>query len=754
MKARSGKITKEQIGDKIKKLGVRSIDVIDEVEGIIKGYIAIWGSAQERDSYDTWFDRQRPPEMDLDLLPIALRYEHGMDGGVKHERIGELYEVGFDDAGIFFFARLDKSGPFFKRTVGEIQHGTGEGKLRTSTGTLNYLADFYEDGAFKVWPVAEVSLTAMPSEARMPDVQLIRSEQGEHPGAPVAEPLLKRDEHLGKGANENQPETKGNRQMNIMETLSALPEGATLEDVMLALMNAGVSLEDMQKAMDMMKPPEGGAEASAASERARFAAALQTVLDQRAVNAQSEDARNLRSEVDKLKMQNALLSARMAAPPQAVAPTGDITGGGRVSLEVRDPYQGNRAYAHLPLTGMMLAYQYLQSLRTANGEMLRSKLVTEGFIRNMMDKQQDRLNAHASGARRYRSERDYYSVRSAVPWRANELMQTDVSGQGQEWVSTGYGTELWEIIRVGRVYDKLVQRGLWEQEITGSTFIVPVEGADPTWYKHSEPSSIDTTTYRTNLDVTPHYVGTSNTTVTPGTAMTRVIITDELKEDSLIDVVAQYQKQVDISAQELVEYLIINADSDGTASTNINLIDGTPNSTVLKPAYLITDGALKLALVTNTPNKRDGSTLSSGDFLETRKLLGNNLAADPANVVYISDVITMLKALELTDVKTKDVFTGATIENGALSGVYGSDYLTSGQMALANSAGKIPAAGGTLGRILAVVPRYWTLGWKRHVQVETARDIEGLVDIIVVSFRLGIRYRTTEASAVSYNLTV
>ena len=95
----------------------------------------------------------------------------------------------------------------------------------------------------------------------------------------------------------------------------------------------------------------------------------------------------------------------------------------------------------------------------------------------------------------------------------------------------------------------------------------------------------------------------------------------------------------------------------------------------------------------------------------------------------------------------------ATLENGVLTGIWGTEVLTSGQMALANSAGKIPSAGGTLGRILAVIPQYWAIGWKRRVTMESLRTRAGVTEV-VSTMRAGFQYRTTEASAVSYNLNI
>ena len=73
----------------------------------------------------------------------------------------------------------------------------------------------------------------------------------------------------------------------------------------------------------------------------------------------------------------------------------------------------------------------------------------------------------------------------------------------------------------------------------------------------------------------------------------------------------------------------------------------------------------------------------------------------------------------------------------------------------AHNAGKIPAAGGTLGRILCVRPDQWVLAFKRQVTTEVARDIEGGATVIVSTMRAAIQYRSsTSGAAVSYNVGV
>ena len=72
------------------KYALRRVTITDEAQGIIRGYGFIWGSPEHRDSYQTWFDKEAPPEAGLDFVPKMLMYEHGFDGGIKKDIIGRV----------------------------------------------------------------------------------------------------------------------------------------------------------------------------------------------------------------------------------------------------------------------------------------------------------------------------------------------------------------------------------------------------------------------------------------------------------------------------------------------------------------------------------------------------------------------------------------------------------------------------------------------------------------------------------------
>ena len=124
-----------------------------------------------------------------------------------------------------------------------------------------------------------------------------------------------------------------------------------------------------------------------------------------------------------------------------------------------------------------------------------------------------------------------------------------------------------------------------------------------------------------------------------------------------------------------------------------------------------------MALVTNTANSRDGGVITTEDYLETAKLMGTNgrNAIDKNKVGFVIDNSTHYKTLTLADVKTRDVNSAATVENGTLSRIYGYDVHVSGHMCkagsgLSNTAGKVDVdtpGNNTKGQILAIRWDQW-----------------------------------------------
>jgi hypothetical protein len=731
----------------------RSVSFVDDVKGIVQGYIAIWGSPEQTDSYGTWWDKARPPELDLDLLPVALRYEHGMDGAIRQSRIGEVFKVWFDDIGISFQAKLDKSFPHYERVVIEIKEGTINGPLRTSSGSIQYLTKFRNDGSFSVWPLGEVTLTAFASESRMPQVTIRSELQLDAVGAQTtlqtdASQEAETDDNGVIAIPVNEEETTMLEELKAV--IDALPEGSDINAIMAALLGVeGIDVADLEAAVGMLTAPpaEGEGERNEMPQEQQLINALAQIVAEREQQQKTEEHAAMEEELRSLRMQNALYTAARSAPPAQQQQTGDTTGGGNIT-GMRD-----MRFDHLNSRQMGYGYKLLR----ANGQQ-----PSLDYMRAMAGKTIETVERMATtlpGANDFRAA-NYQSLRSSIggATRADEIVNTATAASAGNWVpGESWETQLWESIRQNLIMDNLMNdmMVIEADNRPGATTYVPLEGSDPTFYKAAENTDVGSDLQPAPL-VDPSQLGAGQVAVTPLKGMARVIVSTEMIEDSIIPVLAQLDKQFNEAFQEEVEYLFLNGDTTTTASTNINLIDGTPAGGTSAPSYLITDGALKYALVTGTSTSDDGGTLTSQDFLDARGLLPNNIKSDPGKMIYISDNSTQLKALALTDWKDISVSTQPTQETGVITRAWGTPYFGSGQMALANSAGKISATAGnnTLGRLLLIVPKYWAMVWKRKVTFKTMEDIDTDTTKVVSSFRLAFQERGAGASTCIYNLTV
>ena len=357
-----------------------------------------------------------------------------------------------------------------------------------------------------------------------------------------------------------------------------------------------------------------------------------------------------------------------------------------------------------------------------------------------------------------------YMKAIGMPLKANELNQSTLSSYGDEWVVTFNSTQLWERIRLlagiaAKIPTVIVPQGTESVKI-------PLQSTPPTFYKVAQASAQDSNPGPITRTVKTSKQGTASQTLTVAKMGASTYYSGELEEDSMIPWLGELRSSIENEGAEVLESLVIDGDTATGATTNINCIGGTPAGT---ENYLLFDGFRKLALVTNTANSRDGGTLTASDFLETVKLLGlaGKNAMDKGMVSFIMDMWTMWKALELPEVKTRDVNAMPTIENGNLTGLYGYQVIPTANMhranqdatygLKANTAGKVDLttpANNTTGSLLAVRWDQWRLGIKRQMSFETVRVPSADATEVVALMRVGLINRDNEASAISYNLGV
>ena len=789
----------------------------DDVDGLLHGYLAVWGSEEQRDMFGTWFDQRKPPEMALEYLPFPLMYEHTADGQFQKKIIGRVFEVGYDDIGVWYLARLrkDKLNPQeFDRLVEEMRAG----KLATSTASAEHIADFDDAGRFVEWILSEVSLTKSPAEPRMPAVSLLRSGALPQPRLfqPLSQSLLssqpppQRDLYTalmptvpagpapgaGAGSVASEPSSvdapgltlapgvvkKENdterTTMELQDLLSpaALDAGVSAADILDALI-AEFGLDAVEELFAQMKAPapEAGAPTAAPAMAADMLSAPNdaggtdapagdaVVTDPAAATAAVvEEMRHLLAqrkrdrEVDVLRKQvEDMARARQTTPPPAVPrPSPDR----RVRTPVRIDDVMDLRFDHLDAADLATGYVILRAAHGLDRFPGRrpNDVVSESYLRAMAYKATRAAERQPDG---------FYgrmAVTRALPWmRADELMGSDVVAAGDEWVGILYENQLWEKTRQATIYQAALGKGMQERTIPQGveSVYIPTEGSDPTVYTVAQTDDVNATTnLPDSTGITVSKPGTGRVQLTINKLGIYNAFTGEFEEDSLIPVIADLRRRQGIAAQEAISYILIRGDTETADSTNINDIAGTPAGT---ERFLHSNGWLKRALVTQTANSRSAEgTLDEEDYQKLFSLMGTNgiEATDPTRLLFIVDNFTYWATMRLVAIKTDDVrASGGTVNNGVLESMWGVDLLRSGQMEKVNSAGKYDAdtaANNAYGLIVCVRPDKWTVGWKRRVTTEITRYAEADASSVVTWLRFGQQGFNNELVAVTYYVGV
>jgi hypothetical protein len=814
-------------------VAVRSMREPEQIEGVL----ALWGSPSQRDCYGTYFDRDKMPDMDLDFLPIPLRYAHGQDDSVGKAPIGKIVKVWLDDAGIKFRAILDKAHAAYSRIASEIR----EGKLATSSGTQEYLADFDDNGRFVSWPVGEVSLTDKPCEPRMPAVATVRSmpdkriqlqvrpvepcedcppdeptaRSGDDQASQLTSPEqlresnvtdLKRDSTMrvkstradkpipAKPASEPMLDDAGEvptKRGGLTLEMLGLDATATPQDVYAAVCellggsaaeayfdsimgpeDTGLEVdpeEDDQE--DMLAEPDTRPEQTSGDDpedittgrstdlRETFRKALGKQAD--ATKPRHYDARDLK--IARLEAESKTLRRQLASAPVEDKPTAGANrnsfGNRSHNFDAREPkFEGANATD--------LAYA-IKTLAAAN------KPISDDLVRATAEKIGDEMEkgtvTGADPTVRYMSpfrsasdvrSMDIKALRGLYSRRANEVMGDGNTGFGSNYVGVFYDTALWLKVRAMPIWRQLEARGMEEKVIPVgySSDVIPLEGADFSWYRVPETVDVDATG-RPKINITPSQAGTSSTTLTVRTLGALVYYSVLLEEDSIVPMAAELNRKANIEAQEQIEYVLFNGDT-ATGTGNLNLKNGTVSASTVTN-YTVADGMLKTAIIANSgAAARAASGLSDLDFQLLFGLLGNNgiTGSDPTKLMFAVDPQTGLAMDRLPIVKTQDINSAATVEKGHATEMYAVPIFRSGQIALADSTGyidSVTAANNKFGRILCIRPDQWVVGFKRQVTMEFFRDVPGQSNGMVITLRLGLQTRdSTQAASASYNVTI
>ena len=677
-----------------------------------------------KDAAGEYFSPQTNLREDLFPLPRPVVYYHGFnpDGSPQGspELIGRAVSAERRNDGVWYRVVLDKSKELARR----VWQAALDGLARASSGAVAHLTRTAPDGQIQEWGVAELSLFDVGPNRR--------------PANPYAV-VLPATKAICDAANLPWP---------------ALPEAVTKgkkQSVTATAKQSKVTItkEECEAMSDKQTEPKPVADApvevvmTEAELQERVQKEVQAALAARE-KAAAEAAKAEREQ------QEIVEEAVKAARKQWEAERNRLPGG----MPYVAHYNPAWKYDHLGVGDLALTIAVLSAARRAGDSRQGVNDAARKALAIRLLESKEPADAYARRAMKA----------AGIAVKADEIMQTDLTSYGDEWVGAAYSNQLWQEIRmatqiVNQIPSIEVPPGY--ESIT-----IPLEGDDPTFYKVAQAADTATSGWP-NATITSSQAGTDSQTLSLVKMGARVLWTGEMEEDSLVPFIAQLRAQLVSAGAEYLEHAVIDGDTATGATTNINDIGGTPGGT---EAFLLVNGFRKLALVTNTANSRDGGALTVEDFLETVKLMGvgGKVGFDRRRTALILDPNVHWKALELDEVQTKDTFSMPTLEGGMLTGLWGypvyvsynmhrSSLANTGYEYKTNTAGKIDLdtpSNNTVGAILAVRFDRWRFGWRRRMTLETTRIARADTTEIVALMRFGLVNRDNEAAAISYNITV
>jgi len=336
-----------------------------------------------------------------------------------------------------------------------------------------------------------------------------------------------------------------------------------------------------------------------------------------------------------------------------------------------------------------------------------------------------------------------------LPVKADELMHTDNTGYGAEWVPDIWSSELWRKARNENVLLPLFR----VIEMPSNPFELPISGTDPTVYYVPETQDEDELTLGATNPIPDSQIGSGKVTLTAKKLALRVGFSAEVAEDAAIPLIPLYREQALRVMADAIDHVLLNGDTQTAANGNVNSDNAAPAATA---KYLAFDGVRKLPLVTNAANKLDAQGALSVALLRTaRFLMPPRYALRPNDCAWIVDGSTYAKLLSLSDVATVDKFGPyATVINGEVAKIDGVPVLVSAEMPLTQADGKADTVGNTKGQAVCVYRSGWVVGYRRRVAATMNYLPYYDAYQMVATVRLAFAPFDTEVASALYNIAV
>lgn len=724
-------------------------------DGRVAGYLVYFGSPEQRDLHGEYFTPDTEYHLDWYDRRPAL-YHHGLDKTVKAQPVGLITSVTKNDIGLWAEAQLAMHNEYAQSVYEMVEKGA----LGWSSGSIPHIVKVAADGRIEEWPIVEGSLTPTPAEPRGTwitakhyseptelataykslDLDVSRFIPADAETAKEAAPI---EPTPASAVIENSPiqqETKMDLQQMVSDILNRLAQAGVVT----------VSPEELagiaQQLVTEMTPAAAAPEAIANPEpvmtevRTKAIAMAKEINDKKAASKAAYDA----------LIERQVEAAKAAAPATQQAPafTGGLSmlqqdGGAHkpTVTNVKSKYE----QAGLSVNDLSALAFYLMNRRNGSRQ-LPGELVKELAERAG--------KAYGEGKIKFGDAAETASaVKSINAIKANELSTSTQATFGDEWVPTLWSSQLWERARL----ENVIFSQMDVIDMPSQPYELPIEGSDPTVSFVAETANENALTLAdSNSPIPDSKFGTGKVTISASKLALRTMFSAELDEDSIIPVIPRVRDQAERAMMDTFDYIIINGDTDATASTNINLIDGTPAATA---RYLAFNGIRKLPLITTTSNAIDGGAagVTLAQLRSLKSALSRNYSARLSDLVYITNPEGHDRLLALPELLTIDKYgQNATILTGEVGRINGIPVLVSGELGLSNTAGMVSGTGGNNTRtsFLLVYKPYWKVGFRRRMSMSL--DFVPYYDtyVLTATARLGMVRQDADCASILYNSLV
>jgi HK97 family phage major capsid protein len=728
--------------------------------GDIGGYLVNWGSPSQRDAAGEWFT----PDTEFHLeyyttRPVLLHHGLGEAGSVK---IGEIYDLQKDDRGIYARAKLylDHPDPQIRYWATEAYNHVKRDKLFWSSGSSGHLLDKTSDGEITKWGLIEGTLTPNPAEKVRTKVDALKFECQQFFGDRTATPK----EQPAKEDSVTETKTT-DRSFVLPQAMKHRPKGLKMIDntTIQALLESGLNAEQVLGVIGVLgdageAPADDGMMADdnmddddeEVMQDDEYRSAEPPVgksAGSRKAPAPKQDVSTQLLKVQVANLQKELKSIQRAPATETVA--------GRTSpnRQVKFNHRISNKYDNMSAEDMGFLKTVMDAAMQIQGK--GNKWIPQdevSFYKSLSSKVGDQKIKISEAASRA------LAIKSGDATKDDELNYSTQASYGDEFVPELWSSNLWRTPRL----ENPVFANSTVIEMPSNPYRLPIEGSDPTVFAVGETQNETALNLDSgNSPIPDSKIGTVNTTMTAAKLALRVMLAEELNEDSIIPVVQLWREQAVREMEDARDAVILSADASAT-SANINY-DGASATTsvaaVSRFLYGGGDGYLHVPLIeaaTQAVNMQNVSpTLTK--IREARGKLDRDIFQKRNELVYYCDPETLLKLESLDEaIVTSINGVGSTYEGREVKAIDGIPVFPTAEMGLATSTGVVSATASNndRGRLLLVHKPSWYVGFRRQMRVTFDYLHQYDAHMLVVTMRMALVKRSSDTVSLLYNIAV